>query len=127
MKKVLKVVLYVFLGFIALFIVAGLFGLKGLKEARELDINSVDLTQVDDGVYTGEYENGRFSCEVEATVKDHKITDIKLINYGNEGQETVVKEVLDNVVSSQKVDIDTLSGATATNNSVLKAVENAFN
>ncbi|MBN2879955.1 MAG: FMN-binding protein [Clostridia bacterium] len=127
MKKVLKVVLFVFLGFIALFIVAGLFGLKGVKEARELDINSVDLSQVDDGVYTGAYENGRFSCKVEATVKDHEITDVKLINYGNDGQQAVVNEVLDTVVSSQKVDIDTVSGATATTNSVLKAVENAFN
>jgi len=127
MKKVMKVVLYVFLGFVALFIAAGLFGLKGVKEARELEIGSVDLSQVDDGVYTGEYENGRFSCNVEVTVKDHAITDIKLLEYGNEGQEAVVDEILDTVVASQKVDIDTVSGATATTNSVLKAVENAFN
>jgi len=123
----MKVVLFVFLGFVALFVVAGLFGLKGVKEARELEISSVDLSQVSDGEYIGAYENGRFSCKVEVTVKGHEITGINLLEYGNQGQEATANDILDAVIASQKVDIDTVSGATATTNSVLKAVENAFN
>jgi len=125
--KVLKIVLYVFLGFVVFVLALGAFGTIGLKDAKALEITSVDLSSVDDGTYTGIYENGRWSNTVEVTVQNHEITNINQVSSGNSSQQAVFDEIIQNIISAQKIDIDTVSGATATTNSFLKAVENAFN
>ena len=38
----------------------GAFGTIGLKDAKALEITSVDLSSVDDGTYTGIYESYNF-------------------------------------------------------------------
>lgn len=127
MKKVLKIILYIFLGIIAFGLILGAFGTMGLKEVKNVDIESIDLSQIEDGQYTGEYKNARWTNEVIVTVKDHKITDIEHTKSNNSAQIEVFKEIIENVINEQTVDIDTVSGATATTNSLLKAIEDALN
>jgi len=124
--KALKVIGYVFLGIIALVLVMAGFGTVGLKQALALEIQSVDLNTIPDGEYTGEYNNARWSNTVEVIVKDHEITDINIIKSGNQSQFAVLDEIADKVIVSQKVNIDAVSGATATTNSLLKAIEKAL-
>ncbi len=124
--KVLKVILYVITGLVILFAVLGVFGIAGFNEVKDLQISSVDLNEADDGTYTGIYENGRWSNTVEVTVKDHEITKIVHVSSGNSSQQELFDEIIQVILANQKVDIDTVSGATASTNSFLKAVENAF-
>jgi len=124
--KVFKVIGYIFLVIIALVLVMAGFGTVGLKQALALEIQSVDLNTIPDGEYTGEYNNARWSNTVEVIVKDHEITDINIIKSGNQSQFVVLDEIADRVIVSQKVDIDAVSGATATTNSLLKAIEDAL-
>ncbi|MEX1378224.1 MAG: FMN-binding protein [Eubacteriales bacterium] len=126
MKKALKTVLFVILGIIALGLVLAGFGTLGLKEATALEIAAIDLSQVPDGKYEGSYQNGRWSNDVEVTVKDSSIEDIRIIKSGNSSQIAVLEEISNAVIEQQKVNIDAVSGATATTNSLLKAIENAF-
>ena len=124
--KVLKVILYVITGLVILFAVFGVFGMAGLNEVKDLQIFSVDLNDVEDGTYTGTYENGRWSNTVEVTIENHEIISIVHVSSGNSSQQELFDEIIQVILDNQKVDIDTVSGATASTNSFLKAVENAF-
>lgn len=124
--KVLKVFLFVIIGFIALFALMAIFGMQDVKDARNLQIQEIDLNAAEDGTYTGTYENGRFTNTIETTVLNHQITSINHVLTNNPSQQAVFDEIIQIIMEEQRIDIDTVSGATATTNSFLKAVENAF-
>ncbi|MEX1307708.1 MAG: FMN-binding protein [Eubacteriales bacterium] len=124
--KVFKIILYCFAGIIVLFVLLAGFGTIGLKEAKSLTIQSIDMTQIEDGTYTGMYENGRWSNTVTVLVEDHRIIDIEILDTGNDSQIAVLNQVTGEVIDQQKVDIDSLTGATATSKSLQKAIENAL-
>ncbi len=125
MKKGLKI----FLTVIAiLFVLIGLTlaaALPGLKEVTDLDIESVDLTQIPDGSYTGNYDSYRWSTTVEVTILDHRITDIQSVII-QDGRDSLTEDLKEKVLSEQTVDVDAVSGATASSNAYLKAIENAL-
>ena len=108
-----------------LIVVMLLFAMVGLQEALSLKIRNVELTAVPDGVYTGVYDNGRFSNTVKVTVADHRITAIDPEKSAN-GDGNTVQTLLGRVIDQQRTDVDAVAGATATSLSLLKAVENAL-
>jgi len=125
--KILKIVLFVIIALVVLFLILAGFGTIGLKEARNLEISEIDLSTIEDGEYTGVYENARWSNTVKVTVKDYEIKQIELVKSNNSSQIAFIEEVIDAVISEQSLDVDTMSGATATTNSLLKAIEDALN
>ena len=102
-----------------------LFATVGLREALNLKIGTVDMSAVPDGVYTGVYENGRFSNTVTVTVADHRITAVNPLKVAD-GSGQTVQTLLTRVIDRQRPDVDAVAGATATSLSLLKAVENAL-
>lgn len=110
----------------------GVFGINYLislynykKIVSEIDIKSVDLSNVHDGTYTGSCDAIFVGAEVEVTVKDKKITDIKLLNHKTEkGKPAEV--IVDDVKEKQSLQVDTISGATNSSKVILKAIENAL-
>ena len=126
MKKGLKVLLII-LGVMVVLMIAFIVFIIGGKDASlNAKIGDVNLAVVDDGTYTGSYGFLRFSNTVEVTVKDHAITGIKVVSpqvfAKPETMNTMVEEVLD----AQALQVDAVSGATATSKAFLKAVENAL-
>lgn len=125
MKKGLKIFLIVIA---ILFVLIGLTlaaALPGLTEVTDLDIESVDLTQIPDGSYTGSYDSYRWSTTVEVTILDHRITDIQPVKT-QDGRDSLNEDLKEKVLSEQTVDVDAVSGATASSNAYLKAIENAL-
>ena len=125
MKKGLKKFLIVTA---ILFVLIGLtlaVALPGLKEATNLDIEAVDLTQIPDGTYTGSYDRYRWSTTVEVTILDHRITAIQSVKI-QDGRDSLTEDLKEKVLSEQTVDVDAVSGATASSNAYLKAIENAL-
>ena len=125
MKKGLKIFLIVIA---ILFVLIGLTlaaALPGLTEVTDLDIESVDLTQIPDGSYTGSYDSYRWSTTVEVTILDHRITDIQSVII-QDGRDSLTEDLKEKVLSEQTVDVDAVSGATASSNAYLKAIENAL-
>lgn len=110
----------------------GIFGINYLislynykKIVSEIDIKSVDLSNVHDGTYTGSCDAIFVGAEVEVTVKDKKITDIKLLNHKTEkGKPAEV--IVDDVKNKQSLQVDAISGATNSSKVILKAIENAL-
>ncbi|MBC3890005.1 FMN-binding protein [Acetobacterium paludosum] len=126
MKKALIIIL-VILGVIILAIGGGILYISnGLESGKNLVINSVDPTQVADGVYTGSYQGGRWSNEVEVTVSEKKITQINVIKSVNFEKPEVTNALINNVIEKQNTLVDSISGATVTSKAYLKSIENAL-
>ncbi|MFO7952946.1 MAG: FMN-binding protein [Bacillota bacterium] len=94
---------------------------RGLSEMQELVINDVSPGEVADGVYTGEFNQYRWSYRVDVIVQDGKIVDIQFINGG-----TLEQELAERIITKQSLDVDINTGATVNSKAFLKAVETAL-
>jgi len=99
--------------------------LPGLEETTSLEIQSVDLGSIPDGTYTGSYSCFRWGTTVQVTVADHCITEIKPVTIQS-GRAPLVQDLTDTVCEEQTNDVDVVSGATASSNAFLKALEIAL-
>ena len=108
-------------------IILGLIGWAYVDVIRynELVIRDVDLQNTADGVYEGSFKGGRFSNSLEVTVRDHTIVDIKRLK-SSMSQEDVRQKIYAKVMEKRSLQIDTVSGATVTTLTTLKAIENAL-
>ncbi|RCW52134.1 MULTISPECIES: FMN-binding protein [Halanaerobium] len=126
MKTFWKVILLLVI--IIIFLAGGgLFYLsRGLDSGSRVPINEVDLSALTDGTYTGTYEGGRWTNTVKVTIKDHRITDIEIVDDLLFSQPEVVDKILARVIDEQKVNVDVISEATVSSKAYLKAIELAL-
>ncbi len=102
-----------------------IYAIIGKEETLKLNIEAIDLTRIPDGTYTGSYDNYRWSNKVEITVTAHKITGIKPLKI-QDGRGALVKDLTVRILDRQSPDVDAVTGATASSNGFLKAVEMAL-
>ncbi len=98
-----------------------------VKTVRAMPINHVDLAQVRDGTYTGDFTYGGFTYEVSVTVTSHQIKDIAAVKNRTTSHAKKAEGALRSVLEQQRNDVDAVSGATTTSKALLKAAENALN
>jgi uncharacterized protein with FMN-binding domain len=98
---------------------------SNLESLKYMELAQIDLTAIEDGVYSGSYSAFPVSAEVSVTVKDHAIAKIDLIKHTN-GQGAPAEVIPDMVVKSQSLQVDSVSGATYSSRVILKAIENAL-
>jgi len=128
MKKNKKVI---FIVLAAILVIGGAFAAKyfsdlsSYREAvEEITIGEVDLSMVPDGTYTGSSEAVWVGATVEVTVRDHRITEIKLDHRHGQGEAAEV--ITDHVIEAQSLQVDIISGVTSSSKVILKAIENAL-
>jgi uncharacterized protein with FMN-binding domain len=125
MKKRSKIILWVLLGFVIIIVAMTAWAAIDPIRYRNLVVNDVRLENIPDGLYEGSFKGGRFTNSVEVTIKDHRITDIRKIGTSIP-TEKIYKQIYDKVMEKQSLAIDTVSGASVTTRTALKAIENAF-
>jgi uncharacterized protein with FMN-binding domain len=113
------------IGFIAFVLVIAVYAFLGKEQTLALKISRVDLTNIPDGVYTGQYNCYRFSNTVKVTVADHRIVDVASVK-GPNGREGIRQDLKDLIIKAQSPAADAVSGATADSKAFLMAVENAL-
>lgn len=100
------------------------------REIANLPLDAIDFSNLIDGTYQGEFEGGMFkrrANECEVIVSGGQVTDINLVSSKDEDQLNGQLEMLyDQVIKSQSLQVDTVSGATISSNAYLQAVENAL-
>jgi uncharacterized protein with FMN-binding domain len=126
LKKVLKVI-----GIVVLVMIIASGGMviymsRGLSEGREMVIQEVDLSNVDDGVYDGSHQGGRWSNRVSVTVKDHEITQIEVTEDISFSDEALKNQIIDAVIAQQSTQVDIISGATVSSKAYLQSIQQAF-
>lgn len=126
MNKVARVLLSI-LGVIVI-LAAGtfVFMTSGMSQVKSASVDTVSPSAVADGAYQGKYSNGRWSNEVQVTVKDHKITQISVVKDQLAKMPLVQAGVIGSILEKQSLNVDIVSGATITTKAYVKAVENAL-
>jgi len=126
MKKIGKIVL---IGVVCLMLLAGgfLFYLtRGLNEVQELNFSDINLENIEDGLYRGEFESGRFTNKIEVKVENNQIVELIIKDDVTFGLAEVPDKLFDRIFETQSLDVDAVSEATVTSNAYLKAIEDAL-
>ncbi|MCI5910389.1 MAG: FMN-binding protein, partial [Oscillospiraceae bacterium] len=80
-----------------------------------------------DGVYIGTGTGFGGELKVQVTIKDGKITDIKLLSSNDDAPYiSKAQALLKNIISGQTTDVDTVSGATYSSVGLINAVRDAL-
>lgn len=105
-------------------IMAVLVGLNFPKPLISSDA-SYNLSHIADGTYIGDCDNGLVKVQVEVDVQNNIISAIRITEHQN-GLGSSAEVIISEIVNNQSVEIDAVSGATASSETILKAVENAL-
>ena len=95
------------------------------RSVKETTFSNLDISNVPDGVYAGEYDVDFVYAKVKVTVQNGVITDIDILEHKN-GRGSGAEVVVDRILEEQKIDVDAVSGATNSSTVIKKAVENAL-
>lgn len=80
-----------------------------------------------DGVYIGTGTGFGGELKVQVTIKDGKITDIKLLSSNDDAHYiSKAQALLKNIISGQTTNVDTVSGATYSSVGLINAVRDAL-
>ncbi len=106
-----------------------LLSCKTISEFRQridaIEIENIDLQQVSDGEYEGEYDAAIVKARVKVIVKNHRIVDIELLQHEN-GRGKPAEVIPAQVVAAQSLQVDTISKATHSSKVILEAIEQAL-
>lgn len=95
------------------------------RAVRETYFVDMEISDVPDGVYIGEYDVNFIYAKVEVTVQNGKITGIDILEHKNERGKSA-EIVINKIIEEQKINVDAVSGATNSSIVLKKAVENAL-
>ena len=124
-----KVVLLVIMLLLLIGLVWGIIYLKSVSDykqaVKETTFEEINISDISDGVYIGEYDVDFIYAKVEVTVQNGEITNINILEHRHERGKTA-EVITDSMVDEQKIDVDAISGATNSSIVIKKAVENAL-
>lgn len=92
---------------------------------QSMTFGNVDISQIPDGIYEGECNVNYIVAKVQVSVEEGKLEKIILLDHKNE-RGSSAEQIIDDMVYEQKVNVDTISGATNSSKVIMKAVENAL-
>ena len=125
-KKIISVIILLFL---LIGLICGAVYLKNVADYKraigETTFDEIDIADVSDGIYIGEYDVNFIYAKVEVTVEDGEIVSINILEHRHERGKAAEK-VIEKIIEEQKTDVDAVSGATNSSTVIKKAVENAL-
>ena len=126
MKKSKKALIIVCITFVLLLVIGIIPVGIIVNRANNLSIQTPALSEISDGKYIGECSVPPVFVKVEVSVEHYQITDVDILRHEN-GLGSPAESVVDDVIQSQSLDVDAISGATVSSKCILKAIENALN
>lgn len=124
-----KVVLLVIMLLLLIGLVWGIIYLKSVTDykqaVKETTFEEINISDISDGVYIGEYDVNFIYAKVEVTVEDGEIVSINILEHRHEHGKAA-ETVIEKIIEEQKIDVDAVSGATNSSTVIKKAVENAL-
>ncbi len=92
---------------------------------KPIEVKTPDFASLPDGTYRGEYDGGLVKAVVDVQVADGRIEKVTIISHRN-GMGQAAEAIVDDVVTKQSLEVDTISGATRSSKVILKAIEAAL-
>jgi uncharacterized protein with FMN-binding domain len=100
-------------------------GTNAKSATENITFQVVNAAGVPDGLYKGSYEIGPVKVVVQVTIKDESIVGIDILEH-RRGLGGKAERIVENVMQSQRLDIEAVSGATVSSKAILKAIEDAL-
>ena len=124
-----KIISFIILLLLLICLICGAVYLKNVADYKravgETTFGEIDIADVSDGIYIGEYDVNFIYAKVEVTVEDGEIVSINILEHRHERGKAAEK-VIEKIIEEQKIDVDAVSGATNSSTVIKKAVENAL-
>ena len=124
-----KIILFVIMLLLLVGLVCGIIYLKNVADykqaVKETTFEEINISDISDGIYVGEYDVNFIYAKVEVTVQDGEITNINILEHRNERGKTA-EAITNKIINEQRIDVDAISGATNSSTVIKKAVENAL-
>ena len=125
-KKIVMILIMLFLLLASTFGTAYIDRVGEYKRAvKETTIEEVNISDIPDGVYIGEYDVNFIYAKVEVDVSGGKIIDVRILEHRQE-RGKAAEAVANEIVDEQRIDVDTVSGAMNSSIVIKKAVEVAL-
>ncbi|MBN1351147.1 FMN-binding protein [candidate division KSB1 bacterium] len=100
-------------------------GFTGCFEIGDIEIADIDFKSVKTGTYTATCDKKIVKATVTVEVENNRVTNIQIIKHEcgkGKKAEVIVKQVID----SQSLMVETITGATGSSKVILKAIESAL-
>lgn len=97
-----------------------------VKEADSIVIEDVEFANLEDGTYLGSYDFGIVKATVQIEILQHEIHNIQLIEHEN-GLGSKAEDILKDIKEQNRIDVDTISGATISSKVIQQATVDALN
>jgi uncharacterized protein with FMN-binding domain len=110
---------------LSIIIMVLVFSISGCMNVDGIIIKDIDLLDVEDRQYTGEYSMGPVKVVVLVLVQNHIIKGIEITKHRN-GKGAGAEKITEDVIRKQSLQVDVVTGATASSKIILKAIENAL-
>ncbi len=124
-----KIVLCAVMLFLLVGLVWGVYYLESVTDykqaVKETTFEEINISDISDGVYIGEYDVNFIYAKVEVTVQNGEITNINILEHRHE-RGKAAEAITNKIVDEQKIDVDAISGATNSSTVIKKAVENTL-
>ena len=124
-----KIISFIVLLLLLIGLICGAVYLKKVADYKrvvgETTFGEIDIADVSDGIYIGEYDVNFIYAKVEVTVEDGEIVSINILEHRHERGKAAEK-IIEKIIEEQKIDVDAVSGATNSSTVIKKAVENAL-
>lgn len=95
------------------------------QKVKQTHFEEINITDISDGIYIGEYDVNFIYAKVKVTVQNGKIINIDILEHKNDRGKSA-ESMIGKIVDEQKIDVDAISGATNSSTVIKKAVENAL-
>ncbi|HHW91702.1 MAG TPA: RnfABCDGE type electron transport complex subunit G [Firmicutes bacterium] len=88
----------------------------------------IDISRVPNGTYQGEAQGFGGKTRVEVEVKDGRLVEVRIVeNHDTAGiSDAAIERIPQRMVEEQRVEVDTVSGATFSSQGIIEAVINAL-
>ena len=126
MRRFIKIILAVIFLLVLIIGGSGFYMTRGLNSGKNMIIKPIDTSQLENGVYKGIYNGGRWSNEVNVTIIDKKVTKIVIVKSVVFEKAEVSTALINEVIKKQNTNVDVIGGATVTSKAYLKSIENAL-
>lgn len=95
------------------------------KNPPNLQIGYVDISNIKDGVYVGSADNGLVNATVSVEVNNGMILSITILEH-EQLLGKKAEKIIDSIIELQSLEVDAISSATYSSDTLRKAVENAL-
>lgn len=126
MKRWQRILIVVAIVMVVIFAGSYMYLKNNLENLVSMEVEDIEITQLKDGSYIGEYSVLPVSVTVEVKISNGRIQDINILDHGN-GMGQPAEVITERVIDEQSLEVDSISGATYSSRVIIKAIEDGLN